>query len=285
MKTQLLPILLCTTCIYANTSIPKQLFYENKMEYKGTKIEQTKLLMRKPLIAGHIDKSPVFLNPKFETLLNSKFSLDISNLNDYLKNNKISPQMIGGEITSPLSYIMVNNKKIYAKYFVIHDTSTPEFKDDFPNNINDQSFEFNDSNLTYWKKGKEPSHIILTRTGDSKTLVDFANGWRATKFETSILGKKSKGLFLHIELVQPRVFPPGKSGSAFKAPSPGFTDAQYHRLALIYICASARKGEWLIPAFHINIDETISDGHDDPQNFETDKFINAILTTLNKIQI
>jgi hypothetical protein len=43
-------------------------------------------------------------------------------------------------------------------------------------------------------------------------------------------------------------------------------------LALLYTIASARKGEWLIPAFHACVDSGIKFAHDDPQNFELEKF-------------
>jgi hypothetical protein len=87
-------------------------------------------------------------------------------------------------------------------------------------------------------------------------------------------------------LVQPRVYNQPKSNpdNAPVAPVPGFTDLQYERLALSFVCASARKGEWLIPAFHCNIDKGISGGHDDPQNFELIKFTNEVLKLVSKLK-
>ena len=76
------------------------------------------------------------------------------------------------------------------------------------------------------------------------------------------------GLFLHVELVQPRrSVPGGGKGNDGLAPDPGFTPAQYDRLALLYFAASVRKGTWLIPAFHAVLDTGFANGHDDPQNF------------------
>ena len=91
---------------------------------------------------------------------------------------------------------------------------------------------------------------------------------RATRFGTDL-----KGLFLHVELVQPRRSQPGRGrGNDALAPTPGFSDIQYDRLALIYTIASVRAGRWLIPAFHVAIDSGIRGGHDDPQNFEVAAF-------------
>ena len=69
------------------------------------------------------------------------------------------------------------------------------------------------------------------------------------------------------------------------APTPGFSDKQYERLALLYICASVRRGSWLIPAFHAAVDAGIKDAHDDPQNFELKKFADKLKSILKKIDL
>ncbi len=100
---------------------------------------------------------------------------------------------------------------------------------------------------------------------------ELSQPWRATRFERATrFGTDLKGLFLHVELVQPRRSQPGRGrGNDALAPTPGFSDIQYDRLALIYTIASVRAGRWLIPAFHVAIDSGIRGGHDDPQNFES----------------
>jgi hypothetical protein len=60
------------------------------------------------------------------------------------------------------------------------------------------------------------------------------------------------------------------------APRPGFTPAQYDRLALLYVAASVRHGRWLIPAFHAVLDSYFAEGHDDPQNFDMNAFSRAV---------
>jgi hypothetical protein len=62
----------------------------------------------------------------------------------------------------------------------------------------------------------------------------------------------------------------------FLAPDPGFTQAQYDALALVYAVASRRAGFWLIPAFHSVLDEGIRNKHDDPQNFQLDAFAQSL---------
>ena len=78
-------------------------------------------------------------------------------------------------------------------------------------------------------------------------------------------------------MIQPRRSQPGRGRrNDAQAPTPGFSDIQYDRLALIYTIASVRAGRWLIPAFHIAIDSGIRGGHDDPQNFEIAAFAGSL---------
>lgn len=95
-----------------------------------------------------------------------------------------------------------------------------------------------------------------------------------------MIGRPAKGLFLHVELLQPRRRDPagGPNNDAI-APTPGFTAQQYDKLALLYAMASARAGTWLIPAYHAALDDGLADGHDDPQHFDLTAFV-AALTTL-----
>jgi hypothetical protein len=178
-----------------------------------------------------------------------------------------------------VSFIFFRGRKIFAKYFVVHDVSSPAYKDRFPSNIDSVSCEWNNKNRYTAKK----NHVYITRTGESKTVVDFSIGWRATKTELKKLGERSKGLFLHVGLIQPRVFPPGNKISAPVAPLVGFTVAQYDRLALVYIAASIRKGQWLIPAYHAVVDEDIPGGHDDPQHFDLDTWSRSLDSLIVKI--
>jgi hypothetical protein len=77
-------------------------------------------------------------------------------------------------------------------------------------------------------------------------------------------------------MIQPRRGGPGHRRSGIAAPDPGFTSAQYDRLALLYVVASVRAGEWLVPAFHAVLDGDIRGGHDDPQNFDLGAFAAAL---------
>ena len=156
-------------------------------------------------------------------------------------------------------------------YFVIHDTSEPFMgTEPFPHHLNnDPKVNSFDSYLA-----AEPvAHIFLNRGGQIWAGHDFSQPWRATKLESFVVGAPAKGRFVHVETVQPRRFATGSQwhGDTL-APTPGFSDAQYRMLAALYVYASARAEMWLIPGFHNGVDAGIPEAHDDPQNFDLNRF-------------
>jgi len=83
-----------------------------------------------------------------------------------------------------------------ARYFVIHDTSGPNFGHrSFPNDIdgggqlnNLRNFECHDG----WGK----AHVVISRTGELLVAHDYSIPWRETKFEQAAeFGGALKGLF------------------------------------------------------------------------------------------
>lgn len=173
-----------------------------------------------------------------------------------------------------------------ASYIVLHDTSSPNFRtrpwptkiDDDPG-INSLARYSCDNNI-------ERAHVFINRLGDIFAPHDFVVPWRATKFEMATnFDGKLKGLFLHVELVQPRKrHPKYRGNNDFLAPSPGFPPVQYDSLALVYAVASLRAGTWLIPAYHAALDEGIYDKHDDPQNFDLDAFAESLKKLLDRLK-
>lgn len=162
-----------------------------------------------------------------------------------------------------------------ALYFVIHDTSTPFFGDEpFPRHL-DRDWKVN--SFEPYMNGSiasEPvAHIFLSRYGQIWAGHEFSEPWRATKLESRVIGPAARGRMVHIETVQPRRNLPGATNRGqTQGPKPGFSAAQYRQLAALYVYASARAGRWLIPAQHNTVDAGIPDAHDDPQNFELNRF-------------
>lgn len=241
-----------------------------KLEFKGTKVQQAKYLLRYVKKYAHLGDSLSTLPPFIDLILNDKVKLvAANNLQRYLDEAQISPLQIGGLLTNPIA--SVEGKQ--ASYFVIHDTSN-FLKDStaFPNNIDSVSWRGNklDNKLTF-----KYTHLFINRMGESITSNDMSLPVRGTKFENTnrnpAITKNILGNFIHIEVIQPRISDPGRKNDAI-AINPGFTTAQYKRLALLYIVASTRKGAWLIPTFHAVLDDGIPDGHDDPQNFQIYQF-------------
>jgi hypothetical protein len=256
------------------------LFDTTRMGYKGSDSQQVSYLLKNIGMWGLINHEEETTPNTFHQLAGKKCNVTKEIFELYLVNNRIATSDLGGPLHKNVSFIVSGREKIFARYFVIHDVSSPPYRDKFPSNIDSATWPWNNKKRYTAKK----NHVYITRTGESTTVVDFSTGWRATKMELQRLGKKSRGLFLHIEMVQPRVFPPGNEVSAPIAPNPGFTDLQYDRLALVYMAASIRRGRWLIPAYHAVIDEGIFDGHDDPQHFDLTKWSRALDALLGKLE-
>jgi hypothetical protein len=198
----------------------------------------------------------------------------------YLTQIGMSEAEIGGSLDRELSR---NGRGVGARFFVIHDTSSPYFanNESFPANI-DQSNQVN--NLAQDSGSDAHAHLFINRSGEMLAGHLLSQGWRATKLESRVVGTPARGLFIHVEMIQPRRRnPAGPVGNDQIAPDPGFTDAQYEKLGLSYVVASVRAGNWLLPGFHAVIDSGISNGHDDPQNFDLAKFDATLATVIDKI--
>jgi len=200
-------------------------------------VDQAKCLLRQPKIFGNVGPMLTSLpSPLDQLLTKPTINLTKDGLRKYLATNGIKEQDIGGSLDQRVS--RTNNddpSSELARYFIIHDTSTPNYGNDpFPANINKIDWPFNNFKK-YGSGDKSPAHIIINRVGDSVTRQNFKTPWRSTQFENNknCGMNKCKGLFLGVELVQPRRCKPksgqtkcsGTSNDAI-APDPGFTQAQ-----------------------------------------------------------
>ncbi|HEX8845876.1 MAG TPA: hypothetical protein VF791_14585 [Pyrinomonadaceae bacterium] len=265
------------------------IFDDSSLSYKGTPQEQAKCLLRPVLMGGHLGAALKKLPSPLDKLIGEPLNVDRAALQRYLTEQNISEADLGGLLSDPLSPANTSDPGApLARYFVIHDVSTPNYLDQpFPPDINDATWMWNDLRRRW--VSKKVTHVYINRLGDSVTAVDFKTELPApnhgTKFARDRLRNKGKGLYLHVELVQPRRRDPqgGPNNDRF-APVPGFTGAQLQRLALVYLAASVRRGEWLIPAFHAAVDIGIPDAHDDPQNFDTNGWANELQALLKSIK-
>ena len=263
-------------------------FNARTLQFAGKPVEQARCLLRPNKIGGVLNEQLKSLPAPLEKLIGGKVKIKKENLRRFLSRNKINENDIGGSLDEALSTtVLPNGEKIQALYLIIHDTSSPYLKDEpFPANFDtDENWRGND--LSVWLK-QPVAHIFVNRLGASITTTAFnepvKKGW-GTKFARDFLKAEGKGLQIHIELVQPRrrdIKNSNPENDLF-APFPGFTDAQYERLAVLYAAASARRGTWLIPAYHSAIDAGIKDAHDDPQNFLLEKFSEALTKLLKNV--
>lgn len=193
----------------------------------------------------------------------------------YFRAEGLTADAMGGPLSGPVAR---TQSKLPAEYFVIHDTSSPNFGNaSFPADIDTS----NQVNTFRSYEAKKAAHLFINRQGEVRRYHDFNVPWRATRLEVDEVGVQSRGRFIHIELIQPRRRDPGGgTQNDAIAPYPGFTQAQYLRLAQAYVAASTRAERWMIPAYHAVVDNGIRGAHDDPQNFslaEWDKALEQVL--------
>lgn len=254
----------------AAQAVPCQ-FNDAQLTFKGTPTDQAKCLLRPVAKWGKVGPPLIQLPPTLSALIGTTPTIAVEKLSarsvvaglpaDILQHPVSRAR--GGEPTAP-----------FARYFVIHDTSSPWLGDkSFPPDLDTNPQQIN---LNQFLGPNAVAHAFVSRTGIIHFGHDFAVPWRATKRE-KVIGEASKGLFLHVENIQPRRRDPsGGSKNDAIAPMPGLSAAQYDSLALLYAIASVRAKTWLVPAYHAALDEGISDAHDDPQNFSLNAFDQAV---------
>ncbi|MGH8051998.1 MAG: peptidoglycan recognition protein family protein [Arenimonas sp.] len=261
-------------------------FDKTALRFMGTPTNQSLCLLREVKRWGKLSPNLHKLPSPLSELVGIETDISEEKLRQYIASIDVKESDLGGLISDDISRAKSGNPtSAFANYFVIHDTSTPNFKEqDFPGNINESTWDHN--KLARWNKGENSkAHVFVNRLGESISPVHFSVPWRATKFELQYGSDDLKGLFIHIELVQPRKSVSGTSkGNDAIGPTPGFTEAQYRRLALLYIAASVRRGSWLIPTYHTVLDAGKADGHDDPQNFSLENWANALAEIRESIQ-
>lgn len=246
-------------------------FDVSTLAFAGDALTQARCLLRPVATGGVLSQRPAVLPTALAALVGQPVGDLKPRLRRYLAVRRIGDASIGGSIDAPLSRARDDDPASpLARYFVIHDTSTP-WLGDAPSFPADADPALND--LARFAGPDAVAHVFVNRDGQALLGHDYRLPWRATRFETQVIGVAARGLFLHTEFAQPRRRDPaGPAHNDLIAPLPGFTDAQYAQMALLYAVASARRGDWLIPAFHAALDEGLAGAHDDPQHFELDRF-------------
>jgi hypothetical protein len=261
-------------------------FDHRTLQFVGDPLDQARCLLRPNNPRGILAEPLKKLPQPLEKLIGRAVRPTREKLRKYLQKLQLDEQTLGGSLDKPLSTAKLpNGEQIPALYFIIHDTSTPNYgKELFPADINEPGWKYN--KLEMWLQNPV-AHAFVNREGDSLTTTPFdetvRKGW-GTKFARELLKADGKGLQIHIELCQPRrSSPEWFEGNDEISPEIGFTEEQYQRLALLYLTASVRRGTWLIPAYHCAIDAGIKDAHDDPQNFKLENFAGALEQLIDKL--
>jgi hypothetical protein len=262
-------------------------FEIDRLGFRGEPVEQAKCLLSPVRQVGRLGPPLSELPAVLADKVGTSSGLPTHGLLRAWLGSRGLGETLGESLTHGVSHARDNDRQSRpATYFVIQDTSTPNYGSlPWPRNLDDDP-KINSLERYRCSNDIERAHVFINRGGAIMLAHDFTVPWRATKFEMATnFGSDLKGLFLHIELIQPRRRDPrfGR-GNDYIAPQPGFTQAQYEALAVVYVLASVRAGFWMIPAFHAVLDEGIRNKHDDPQNFELGAFaagLERLLETLS----
>lgn len=250
-------------------------FDPGTLTFAGTPAEQARCLLNPVQPVGRLGPAMETLPEAIEKRVGGNLDLPSHSTLGALLRDRGATQDLIATLADPVSHAHDNDPlSRSATYVIFHDTSTPNYRTQpWPVSIDDDP-KINNLARYECDNDIERAHVFINRGGKIFLAHDFTVPWRATKFETAKnFGPALKGLFLHVELIQPRRALKGYGRSNdFLAPRPGFSQAQYDSLALIYTVASRRAGFWMIPAFHSVLDEGIRNKHDDPQNFELAQF-------------
>lgn len=262
-------------------------FDPETLTFAGTPIQQAMCLMRGMDASRNLAPSLTSLPPALADRIGHTSGLPSREiLSNYLSKQNLESDF-AAHLWEPVSRAYDNDPDApLARYFVIHDTSGPNYgRRAFPDDIDtDPHYE----NLADYActDGWGRAHVFINRTGQMLVAHDYSVPWRETKFEQAAeFGGALKGLFLHNEMVQPRRSAHGRGRhNDAQTPDPAFTAVQYERLALLYVIASVRAERWLIPAFHAAIDADIHNGHDDPLNFDIGSFADSLDRLMEKLK-
>ena len=262
-------------------------FDHDTQTFAGTPAEQARCLLNPVEPVGRLGKPLETLPAAIEQRVGGDTDLPSHDALAALLRDRGATEKLITKLKLPVSHAHDNDPLARsATYIVLHDTSTPNYRTQpWPLSIDDDP-KINNLSRYECSNNIEPAHVFINRGGAILLAHDFAVPWRATKFESARnFGTALKGLFIHVELVQPRrALRRYGTRNDFMAPEPGFSQAQYDSLALVYTVASRRAGFWLIPAFHSVIDEGIRNKHDDPQNFQLDAFANSLDALVGELQ-
>ena len=254
-------------------------FDAHTLSYSGDPVAQAKCLMRGIDATRNLAPALESLPPALASRVGQDNGLPSREAMSALLSKENLEWDFAAYVWQPASHAHDNNADAPpARYFVIHDTSGPNYGHrSFPADI-DVSAKLNNLGSFKCSDGWGKAHVVVNRSGRMLLNHDFAIPWRETRFEQAAnFAGALKGLFLHVELIQPRRSEAGRGRhNDAQSPNPGFTAAQYDRLALLYVIASVRAEQWLIPAFHAAIDAGIRNGHDDPLHFDVGSFADSV---------
>lgn len=171
--------------------------------FAGNPAEQMRCLVTPVRTGGYLNERLEKLPPAFQDYVGHAKEMPGRDALRALLRERGLEDTFGPGLSDPVSHAHDNDPNARgATYFVIHDTSSPNFGGKpWPVDI-DGDLKLN-SLLRYACSNKiERAHTFINRSGEIFYPHDFSRAWRATKFETATnFVHALRGLFLHNELI------------------------------------------------------------------------------------
>ena len=174
--------------------------------FAGTAAEQARCLLNPLEPVGRLASAMDTLPAALERRVGNGTDLPSRETLAQILRDRGATQDLIDTLAQPVSHAHDNDPlSRSATYIVFHDTSTPNYRSQpWPKSIDDDP-KINNLARYECSNDIERAHVFINRLGRIFLAHDFTVPWRATKFETAKnFGSALKGLFLHVELIQPR---------------------------------------------------------------------------------
>ena len=163
-----------------------------KLSFAGDAVKQARCLLRPVKKFAHMGPELAALPAPLDALVGTATTVTKAKLRAHLASETITERDAGGSLDDPLSTGSEGAAGAPpARYFVIHDTSSPNCSSavsggckalgEFPADLNDAANRMN--RLATWASIGSPAHIFVNRVGKAVLIHDFKTASRATKME------------------------------------------------------------------------------------------------------
>ena len=225
-------------------------FDPETLSFAGTPVEQAMCLMRGMDATRNLGPPLTVLPPGLASRIGQTTGLPSREaLSSFLSKQNLETDF-AAHLWQPLSRAHDNDPDApMARYFVIHDTSGPNYGHrGFPDNIDTDPQYVNNLADYACSDGWGKAHVFVNRTGDMLVDHDYRDCLARDQVRAGGGIRRRAAGTVPAQRADPAAPArrPRRRNDA-QSPDPAFTAAQYDRLALLYTIASVRRANGSFP--------------------------------------